>query len=151
MDSLVFLGSLFSLVYSVYFIIRLIISPDSFYIYEAVEGKIMFHTYLESASMILVFVSLGKFIENFSKRKAKSTISELLKLRPNEATLCKNGNLERIETKFLKQNDVILVKPGETIPLDGEIESGETSVDESLLTGESLPIYKKEIKSLVDQ
>ena len=144
MDSLVFLGSLFSLVYSVYFIIRLIISPDSFYIYEAVEGKIMFHTYLESASMILVFVSLGKFIENFSKRKAKSTISELLKLRPNEATLCKNGNLERIETKFLKQNDVILVKPGETIPLDGEIESGETSVDESLLTGESLPIYKKE-------
>ena len=53
MDSLVFLGSLFSLVYSIYFIIRLIISPDSFYIYEAVEGKIMFHTYLESASMNL--------------------------------------------------------------------------------------------------
>lgn len=144
MDSLIFLGSLFSLIYSVYFIIKLIIAPSDYYIYEASAGKIMFHTYLDSAAMILVIVSIGKLIENLSKRKARSTINELLKLRPKYANLIKENEIVKVETKFLKAGDKIIIKEGETIPLDGVIISGSTSVDESLLTGESLPIYKEE-------
>ena len=144
MDSLIFLGSLFSLIYSVYFIIKLIIGPSDYYIYEASAGKIMFHTYLDSAAMILVIVSIGKLIENLSKRKARSTINELLKLRPKYANLIKENEIVKVETKFLKAGDKIIIKEGETIPLDGVIINGSTSVDESLLTGESLPIYKEE-------
>lgn len=144
MDSLIFLGSLFSLIYSVYFIVKLIIAPSDYYIYEASAGKIMFHTYLDSAAMILVIVSIGKLIENLSKRKARSTINELLKLRPKYANLIKENEIIKVETKFLKAGDKIIIKEGETIPLDGVIINGSTSVDESLLTGESLPIYKEE-------
>lgn len=144
MDSLIFLGSLFSLIYSVYFIIKLIIAPSDYYIYEVSAGKIMFHTYLDSAAMILVIVSIGKLIENLSKRKARSTINELLKLRPKYANLIKENEIVKVETKFLKAGDKIIIKEGETIPLDGVIINGSTSVDESLLTGESLPIYKEE-------
>lgn len=144
MDSLIFLGSLFSLIYSVYFIIKLIIAPSDYYIYKASAGKIMFHTYLDSAAMILVIVSIGKLIENLSKRKARSTINELLKLRPKYANLIKENEIVKVETKFLKAGDKIIIKEGETIPLDGVIINGSTSVDESLLTGESLPIYKEE-------
>ena len=119
MDSLIFLGSLFSLIYSVYFIIKLIIAPSDYYIYEASAGKIMFHTYLDSAAMILVIVSIGKLIENLSKRKARSTINELLKLRPKYANLIKENEIVKVETKFLKAGDKIIIKEGETIPLDG--------------------------------
>ena len=145
MDSLIFLGSFFSVLYSVYFIIRLIISPEAYYIYEKIDAsQIMFHTYLDGAAMILVIVSLGKLIENLSKRKAKSTISELLKLRPTHATILEGLETKVVETKYLKVGDKVVVKPGDTIPLDGEIIDGETSVNESLISGESLPIYKKE-------
>lgn len=144
MDSLIFLGSFFSLAYSIYLIIKLIISPESYYIYGEANGKIMFHNYLDSAAMILVIVSIGKFIELLSKRKAKSTINELLKLRPKFANVLIGNEVKRIETKFLKSGDKIIVKEGETIPMDGSIISGTTSVDESLLTGESLPIFKDE-------
>lgn len=146
MDSLIFLGSFFSLIYSIYFIIQLIISPNNFYIYSSqfATGKIMFHTYLDGAAMILVFVSIGKLIEDLSKRKARSTIAELLKLRPTSATLIVENETKIVETKFLKVGDRIIVKPGESIPLDGEILEGETAIDESLISGESLPIYKKE-------
>ncbi len=144
MDSLIFLGSLFSLIYSIYFIAKLIIAPSDYYIYEASAGKIMFHTYLDSAAMILVIVSIGKLIENLSKRKARSTINELLKLRPKYANLIKGNEVIKVETKLLKAGDKIIIKEGETIPLDGIIINGSTSVDESLLTGESLPIYKEE-------
>ena len=147
MDSLVFLGSLFSLVYSVYLIIKLIIFPDQYFIYGSHEdnmGKIMFHNYLDSAAMILVIVSIGKFIEELSKRKAKSTINELLKLRPKYANLIVNNEIKQVETKYLKSGDTIIIKEGETIPLDGIIITGKTSVDESLLTGESLPVVKDE-------
>ncbi len=136
MDSLVFLGSIFSLIYSIYLIITHTINPTISYEHT--------HLYLDSAAMILVIVSIGKYIELLSKRKAKNTISELLKLRPKMAHLVKSGSIIDIETKFLKLKDIILVKPGEVIPSDGLVISGVSSVDESLISGESLPIIKKE-------
>lgn len=144
MDSLIFLGSFFSLVYSIYLIAKLIISPDSYSVFEHEPGKIMFHNYLDSAAMILVIVSIGKFIENLSKRKAKSTINELLKLRPQYANVIIGDEVKKVETKNLKSGDKVIIKEGETIPLDGIIITGTTSVDESLLTGESLPVFKDE-------
>lgn len=136
MDSLVFLGSIFSLIYSLYLNISHTIDPSIPYEHS--------HLYYDGAAMILVVVSIGKYIELLSKRKAKNTINELLKLRPKTAHLVRNGQIEDIETKFLKLNDVIIVNPGETIPVDGLIIFGKSSVDESLISGESLPIYKEE-------
>ena len=137
MDSLVFLGSLFSLIYSLYTTITHTINPENFHYEHS-------HLYYDSSAMILVIVSIGKYIELLSKRKAKNTINELLKLRPKTAHLFKDGQVQDIETKYLKLNDIILVNPNEIIPNDGIVISGRSSVDESLLTGESLPILKEE-------
>lgn len=140
MDSLVFLGSFFSLIYSIYLTISTIINY-----YNGGHAMFMhFHLYLDSASMILVIVSLGKYIEDLSKNKAKSTIRSLLALRPKIAHIEKNGEIIDIPTKNIQLNDVLIVKPGETIPSDGIVLIGTSSVDESILTGESLPITKKE-------
>lgn len=136
MDTLVFLGSLFSLIYSLYTNINHTINPNISY--EHV------HLYYDSAAMILVIVTIGKYIELLSKRKAKTTINELLKLRPKIAHLFKDNKVEDIESKYLKLNDVIIVNPGEVIPSDGIIISGKSSVDESIISGESLPIYKED-------
>ncbi len=136
MDSLVFLGSFFSLIYSIYIIISTIINKNYHYSH--------FHLYLDSASMILVIVSIGKYIEEMSKNKAKSTIKELLALRPKIAHLVRNEEIIDIPTKNIELKDVLLVKPGETIPSDGIVISGVSSVDESIISGESLPITKEE-------
>lgn len=147
MDSLIFIGSFFSLVYSIYLLIKLFINPEMYYIYESLktsESSMMFHSFFDSAAMILVIVSIGKLIENLSKRKAKSTINELLKLRPKYANVLIGKEVKQVETKFLNSGDQIIIKEGETIPLDGLIIDGVTSVDESLLTGESLPVLKKD-------
>lgn len=140
MDSLVFLGSFFSLIYSIYLTISTIISYYS-------GGHAMFnhfHLYLDSASMILVIVSLGKYIEDLTKNKAKSTIRSLLALRPKIAHVQKGNEIIDIPTKNVSLNDVLIVKPGETIPCDGIVLLGVSTVDESILTGESLPVTKKE-------
>lgn len=141
MDTLVFLGSFFSLLYSLYLTIYHTINPNHPYEHA--------HLYYDSASMILVLVSVGKYIELLSKRKAKNTINELLKLRPKTAHLFKDNEIIDVETKFLKLNDVIIVNPGETIPSDGIVISGKSSVDESLISGESLPIYKEDDSKVI--
>ena len=147
MDSLIFLGSLFSIVYSSYLFIKLIINPEIYFIYHSQmtsESTEMWHNFFDSAAMILVIVSIGKLIENLSKRKAKSTINELLKLRPKYANVLIGKEIKQVETRLLTKGDHIVIKEGETIPMDGIIIDGVTSVDESLLTGESLPVLKKD-------
>ena len=135
MDTLVFLGSLFSVIYSIYLTISAFFNH---YTYEH------FHLYLDSSAMILVFVSLGKYIENLSKNKAKSTIKALLDLRPKVAHKLENNEIIDINSKDIKLKDKLVVKVGETIPADGIILSGKTSIDESIISGESLPILKVE-------
>ena len=147
MDSLIFLGSLFSIIYSIYLLIKLFINPEIYYIYHSqmtATSTLMWHNFFDSAAMILVIVSIGKLIENLSKRKAKSTINELLKLRPKYANVLVGKEIKQVETKYLSNGDQIIIKEGETIPMDGIIIDGVTSVDESLLTGESLPVLKKD-------
>jgi len=135
MDSLVFLGSVFSYIYSIYLTIM---SFFTTYPYEH------FHLYLDTSAMILVIVSLGKYIEELSKNKAKSTIKELLGLRPKIVHKLSDKEIIDINIKEVNLNDKLLVKVGETIPLDGMLISGKSSVDESIISGESLPVFKKE-------
>lgn len=100
--------------------------------------------YYDTASMIVSFVLLGKFLENSSKSRASQAVKKLLKLGAKNATILKNNIEEIIEIDKLQIDDLVVVKAGEKIPADGIIIEGETSIDESMLTGESIPIDKKE-------
>jgi Cu+-exporting ATPase len=101
------------------------------------------HLYFESSAMVLTLVRLGKFFEKKAKFKTTASIRSLQELAPEKARLIQDNNIEtEIHIKDLKLNDVVLIRPGERIPVDGIIIKGNTQVDESLITGESLPVFK---------
>ena len=102
------------------------------------------HIYFEAATVILTLVLLGQLLEARAHSKTNSAIKELLKLAPNTATRIVDGNEEVIETDLIKVGDLLRVKPGEKIPVDGTIEKGSSSLDESMITGEPIPVEKKE-------
>jgi Cu+-exporting ATPase len=98
--------------------------------------------YLEISIAILAFVLLGKYIEETIRRKSAASIRKLLELRPTTATVIRDGKEVEISAEELQVDDVVIVKPGEKIPTDGIVTSGYSSVDEKLLTGESMPVEK---------
>ena len=98
--------------------------------------------YLEIAIAILAFVLLGKFIEESIRRKSAASIRKLLELKPTTAILIRDGKEIEVSAEELQTDDVIIVKPGEKIPTDGVVIEGYSSVDEKLLTGESIPVEK---------
>ena len=99
--------------------------------------------YFESAAVVVTLVSLGKHMESASKHKTTGAIRRLMALTPDTAVLRgENGSLTEVPTGILRVGDVVLVRPGERVPLDGEVVEGEGGVDESMLTGESLPVDK---------
>lgn len=133
MDSLVALGSGASFIYSV------------FNLFMMTAGKGNYHNlYFESAAMILTLITLGKSLEAYSKGRTTDAIKSLMKLSPKTATVIRNGKELTIPVEDVTKGDVISVKPGESISVDGVVLSGNTAVDESLLTGESVPSEKKE-------
>jgi Cu+-exporting ATPase len=99
--------------------------------------------YLEVSIAILAFVLLGKYIEETIRRKSAASIRNLLELRPTTATIIREGSEVEVSVDDLRINDIVIVKPGEKIPTDGVVISGYSSVDEKLLTGESIPVEKK--------
>ncbi|SCW58397.1 Cu2+-exporting ATPase [Ruminococcaceae bacterium YRB3002] len=99
--------------------------------------------YFESAAMILTLVTVGKTLEQYSKGKTTSALESLTKLAPDTCTIEEDGQEKTISTKDLKAGDTVIVRPGESYPCDGEITEGETSSDESIVTGESMPVDKK--------
>lgn len=99
--------------------------------------------YFDTASMIIALVLLGKFLENSSKSKASQTIKKLLGLGVKTATILKDGKEQNINIEDVKINDLVIVKAGEKIPVDGVIIEGDSYIDESMLTGESLAVSKK--------
>jgi Cu+-exporting ATPase len=101
------------------------------------------HGYFEIAIGILAFVMLGKFIEESIKRKSAAAIRKLLELQPTVAHVVKNGKETEIPIDDIKVGDIFIVRPGEKIPIDGVITEGSTSIDESMITGESIPVEKK--------
>ena len=104
----------------------------------AVNGQ----DYMEIAVGILAFVLLGKYIEEMIRRKSAASIRKLLELRPTIARVLKDGNEIEVPVDELQVNDIILIKPGEKIPTDGVVISGYSSVDEKIITGESIPVEK---------
>ena len=130
MDSLVAIGSACSFAYSV--VMTFLIDYDASYVHNL---------YYESAAVVLTLVSLGKFMESRNMQKTKGAITALMQLSPDTAILALSGR--EVATKSLKIGDLVLVKPGERVPVDGIVTEGESSVNEAMLTGESMPVEKQ--------
>ena len=141
MDSLVALGSVASLIYGLFSLIMLMIG--SFTNNHTLIEEYHMQLYFESAGMILALVSLGKYIENKSKGKTTKAISKLLDLTPKTAILLKDNEEIEINVDDIKIDDIIIIKPGTNIPIDGIVINGTSSVNESSLTGESIPVLKE--------
>ncbi len=133
MNSLVALGSAVSFAYSL--AVTFLVSENHHYLH---------HLYYESATMVLTFVMTGKYLEERSKKKTKGAITALMELAPDTALLIRDGATVEVPAESLATGDIILVKPGSRIPADGEVVQGTGAVDESMLTGESLPVDKAE-------
>ena len=132
MDSLIFTGTAVAYFYS------LTISVLAF-----LSTKVEAHLYYESAALILVFISLGKYLEAITKGRTSEAIKKLIGLQPKEATIIKDNEEIKIPISEVKVGDIILVKPGEKIPVDGVVIDGYSGVDEKAITGESIPVEKK--------
>ena len=134
MDSLIAIGTSAAVLYSSYSTYRIV---------QGDVGQAMHGLYFESAGMILALILLGKYLEALSKGKTSEAIKKLMGLAPKTALIIVEG--QEIERKIedVVVGDVILVKPGSKIPVDGEVIQGETTIDESMLTGESMPVSKR--------
>lgn len=141
MDTLIALGSAASFCYSLY--ATFAIAYDIGKMDMDAAHSHMNQLYYESAGMILTLISLGKFLEARSKAKTTDAISSLVKLTPQTALVRRNGIEQEIPTASIQVGDTILVKTGAAIPADGTVLTGQGSVDESALTGESLPVEKQ--------
>ncbi len=129
MDTLVAMGAGVSFVYSAVLTILLFVKED----YHA-------HLFYESAAMILTLVTLGKWLEEKSKRKTGDEIEKLIKLMPNTVTVERKGEEEKINFSDIRVGDILIVKQGEYIPVDGKITEGHAFVDRAAITGESMPV-----------
>ncbi|HGS8831801.1 TPA: copper-translocating P-type ATPase, partial [Streptococcus agalactiae] len=114
-------------------------------LYEILQGDIHYahQLYFESVAVILTLITLGKYFEILSKGRTSASIEKLLTLSAKEARVIKDGEDYMVPLDKVKIGETILVKPGEKIPLDGHVVAGESSIDESMLTGESIPVEKK--------
>ncbi|MGL5646609.1 MAG: heavy metal translocating P-type ATPase [Clostridium sp.] len=132
MDSLIALGSTAATLYGIYAI------------YKIATGHLEFvhHLYFESAGLIVVFISLGKFLEAITQGKTSDAINKLMGLAPKTATIIIDGEERTVKIDEVKTGDIVLVKPGEKLPVDGEIVEGSSAIDEAMLTGESIPVEK---------
>lgn len=140
MDTLVALGSMASFVWSVYVLFAMTgaqVSGDM----AAVENYMM-DFYFESAAMILTLITVGKMLEARSKGKTTDALKSLMKLAPKTAVVIRNGQETTIPVEQVHKGDIFVVRPGENIPVDGVVLEGTSAVNESALTGESIPVDK---------
>src|SRR5581483_10803252 len=101
------------------------------------------HLYFETSAFLISFILLGKFLEAKAKGRANEGMRSLMQLQPKKARVMINGEVKEVSAESVKRGDFFLIRPGEKIPFDGVVEEGASSVDESMLTGESLPVEKK--------
>jgi len=128
MDTLIAVGTSAAYFYSVYVVL-----------FAAEEG----YQYFEAAAVLITFVVLGKYLEAVAKGKTSEAISKLMKLGAKTATVIRKGKEMKIPIDDVQKGDIVIVKPGEKIPVDGVITEGHSTIDESLVTGESIPVEKK--------
>ena len=135
MDTLVSLGSAASFIWSVVVLYRMIAEPP--HAHELLHGL-----YFESAAMILVLITVGKILEAHSKGKTTDALKSLMDLSPKTAVIERGGEEREVPVDEVQKGDIFIVRPGMSIPVDGVVLDGESAVDESMLTGESIPVEK---------
>ena len=138
MDTLVTLGVLSSFLYSLYGTFMILKGFNNF-----VENL-----YYESSAIVIFFIEIGKFIENKNKNKTKDALQKLVTITPKNATIVKNGEEKVVTIDEIQKGDIVICKPGEKIAVDGVVLEGTTHIDESFITGESVPV-KREVGSNV--
>ncbi len=154
MDSLIALGSSFSILYGIFALFMISYGQANLAsIAMGSQGDIAYYQnmvmtyhdslYFESAGMILTLVSLGKYLEGLSKKKTTTAITKLMDLAPKKAVLIKDNQEVEVLAEEVNVGDIVVVKKGESIPVDGIIIDGSASIDQSNITGESIPVYKQ--------
>ena len=133
MDSLIAVGTSAAFFYSLYSVSQVFLGHHPF----------VHQLYFESVAVIIALVLLGKYLESSAKGKTSQAIQSLLELVPSQATVIRYGEAVTIDTEDIRVGDIIRIKPGERMPVDGLVTEGQTFVDESMMTGESVPIEKK--------
>lgn len=142
MDSLIAIGSSAAVAYGIFTIYALLLGYGESV--GAMHGASVSQLYFESAGMILTLVTLGKFLESRAKQKTTDAVKRLISLRPDTAILLKNGVETRVHVEDILVGDVVVIRPGQHIPVDGVVLSGRSTLDVSAITGESIPVEKKE-------
>ena len=142
MDTLVALGSTAAFTYSVYALFGAIKAQTAGDMQTAMSY--MHEYYFESAAMILTLITVGKMLESRSKGKTTDALKGLMELAPKTANIIKDGKEQSVPVERVQKGDIFVVRPGESIPVDGTVIEGTSAVDESALTGESLPVDKQE-------
>ena len=142
MQTLVALGSSISIVYGLYIYVAMIVAYSSGD--QASTMSYSMNIYFESAAMIPVFISLGKYFEAKATNKTTASIASMMALVPATAIVYRNEEEAEVQTEEINIDDIVVVKPGMAIPVDGVVVYGSASVDESAISGESLPVYKTE-------
>ena len=133
MDSLIAVGTSAAFFYSLYSVSQVFLGYHPF----------VHQLYFESVAVIIALVLLGKYLESSAKGRTSQAIQSLLELVPSQATVIRYGEAVMIDTEDIRVGDIIRIKPGERMPVDGLVTEGQTFVDESMMTGESVPIQKK--------
>ena len=139
MDTLVSMGSASAFLYSTYLLFKMTAVTD-----PAAQMEIYHGLYFESAAMILALITLGKMLESHSKGKTTNAIKGLMDLTPKTAEVERDGSVMTVAVADVKVGDIFIVRPGNNVPVDGIVVEGNAAMDESALTGESLPVEKKE-------
>ncbi len=139
MDTLVALGSGIAFIYSIVLFVLMIINHNDSERVMSLSMNLSF----ETAGMIPALITIGKTLESYSKGKTTNAIKSLLNLAPKKATLLIEGKEKEVDAETIKEGDILIVKRGESFAVDGIVISGESYVNESMLTGESIPVFKE--------
>lgn len=139
MDTLVTIGVLASFIYSL------------FASYQIIKGKTNYveNLYFESAAIVIFFIEIGKFIENKNKNKTKEALQKLMTITPKNAVIIREGVKIKVTIDEIQKGDIVICKPGEKIAADGQVIEGSTHVDESFITGESIPAKKEKDSNVI--
>ena len=154
MDSLIAIGATASVLYGIFALFMIsyaqanianiaITGEGNLQHYQTILATYHDSLYFESAGMILTLVSLGKYLEALSKKKTTKALTKLMDLAPKKAILLKDGQEVEVPIEDVKENDIVVVKKGASVPVDGIIIEGSASIDQSNITGESMPVYKQ--------
>ena len=133
MDTLVTIGVMASFIYSIYGTVMIL------------KGKTIYveSLYYESAAIVIFFIKIGKYVESKNKDKTKEALQQLMSITPNHAIIIRDGKEETVTLDEIQKGDIVICKPGEKIAVDGEVVGGTTHINESFITGESVPVKRE--------